>query len=98
MDSGFGVDASNAFFHDGYFRCADIAAECRKLAIDIGDANFIEIDEGEFADAGAGEGFGCPRAYPADSNDAYVSGAQALKAARGIKPGNATEACRVIAH
>ena len=73
MDSGFGVDAPNAFFHDRDLRCADIAAEGRQLAIDVGDANLIEIDEGEFADAGAGEGFGCPRAYPADSNDADMS-------------------------
>ena len=39
---------------------ADLAVDGMELAVDVGEADLVEVDQGEVADAGAGEGFDRP--------------------------------------
>ena len=56
-DATFGVDAEDAFAKDFNFGFADFGGKGGELPVDVADANFVEIDEGERTDTAAGEGF-----------------------------------------
>lgn len=86
-----GVDGADAMCEDVDFGFAEVGGEGGELAIDVGDADFVEIDEGKFAQAGSGEGFDGPGADAADADDADVTAAEFIEAGFGIEPGDATE-------
>lgn len=50
-DFGGGVDLADAIGHDAGFGVADVRGGCVELAVDIGDADIVHIDERDGADA-----------------------------------------------
>ena len=66
---GVGINEGHSIGEGGGFGVADGRGGGVNLTIGIGDAEVIEIDEGEFADSGAGEGFDRPRADAAEAHD-----------------------------
>lgn len=60
LDLGIGVDRSGALGHGIGFLSADLAIHRVELAIHIRDADFIEVDECQVADARSRECFDRP--------------------------------------
>lgn len=50
-DVAFWVNESDAFCHGVCLLFADFSIHGVELAVDVGDADFIEVDHGDFADA-----------------------------------------------
>lgn len=72
MDLAFWCYLLDAGGHHLGLRLAYGASEGVDLAVDVSDADFVEIDERELADARAGEGFCCPAADSTDADDGNV--------------------------
>ena len=60
LDFASWVDGECALGHGFGFLAADLAIHGVELAIHVGDADFVQIDECDVADAGSGEGFHGP--------------------------------------
>jgi len=69
------------------------------LSIDVGDAEIIEVDEGELADPAARKRFRSPGTHSADSDDGHVGPAKPPKGTFAIESGDSGKALeRVVAH
>ena len=79
VDGCLGMDGADALGHGIGFLSADLPVHGVELAVDVGEADFVEIDEGEVADAGAGESFDGPGADAANPDDGDVCGEEALE-------------------
>ena len=54
------IDRFDAACHGGSFLSANFTIHCVELAVDVGDADFIEVDHGDATNAGAGKGLDRP--------------------------------------
>ena len=79
VEAALGVDGTNARGHGADFGLANRAVHGVKLAIDVADAHFVEIDQGKLTDAAAGQGLNSPRTDATDAHDANMGLAQALE-------------------
>ncbi|MNC83292.1 hypothetical protein D3C75_1371640 [compost metagenome] len=61
------------------------------LAIGVGDADIIHVDQGDLVDAGTGQRLRRPGANPAYPHHADLGLAEGTKGALTIKTGNAPE-------
>jgi len=96
---GLGVDEVDPFGESGCLGSADGFGGGVDLAVGIGDAEVIEIDESEFSDTGAGEGFCGPRPHATQANDHDVASGEFFEGGESVKPGNASEAVeKVVGH
>lgn len=69
------------------------------LPVGVGEAEIIEIDEGELPDAGTGEGFDGPRADSAEANDHDVALGEFFERGDSVKSGNTSESVeKVLGH
>ena len=50
-DEAIGIDGVDAVGHGGGFEASNLAVHGVELAVDIAEANFIEIDQSQVADA-----------------------------------------------
>ncbi len=98
MDGGGGVDDANTVGEGFGFGLSDGGVEGVDLAVDVGDADFVEVHEGEAAEAGAGEGFDAPGTDAAEADDAHVGVAQACECGAAVEAGDAAEALVVVGH
>ncbi|MNJ60041.1 hypothetical protein D3C77_557520 [compost metagenome] len=92
------VDGPQALGHDLGLGAADIALLGMQLTVGIADADIIEVEQGDFAHAATGHGFGRPGADPADTDDGYVGLAQALQAVVTVQPGDTGKAWIFCTH
>src|SRR5690554_266121 len=67
-----------------------------ELAVDVGDADVVQVDEGNPADSAASQGLRRPGADPADADDAHMGSRQNIQGVLAVKPLDATETLRVI--
>ena len=67
-----GIDFRDAGFEHLDFGFADLAGERGQLAIDVADADFVKINQGQRPHATAGERLDCPRTDAAHADDADV--------------------------
>ncbi len=93
-----GIDAADAFGHDFDFDSANIRVERMKLTIHIADADLVEIDEREVADARACERFDSPRSHAANTDHANMGGTQTRERIHAEKPANATKSKFEVTH
>ena len=66
------------------------------LAVDIGDAEVIKVDEGEFSDSRACEGFGDPGTNPAQTNDHGVATGEFFECGLAVETCDAGETVEVV--
>ena len=71
-DLALGVDALDALGHDGCFWFSDSFRKGVNLAVHIGQAEVVEVHEGELANARTGQGFRCPGSDATDADDGEV--------------------------
>jgi hypothetical protein len=97
-DAAFGIDGADALGHDLHLRAANGFGEGVELAVDVGDADFVQIHQSDRADARAGQGFGGPSADPANANHRDMRRAQPRQARPAIEPGDAAKTIFKIRH
>ena len=68
------------------------------LAVGIAHADIVEVEQGNFAHATAGQCLGRPGADPADTDDRHMGQLQPLQAIVAVQPGNAGKAWIFCAH
>ena len=66
------------------------------LAVDIGNAEVIEVDEGEFPDSRACQGFGDPGTHPALTNDHGVAAVEFFESGLAVEACDAGETAEVV--
>lgn len=54
------MDRADAFGHGLGLLLADLPVHRVELAVHVGDADFVQIDEGQVTDAGTGQGLDGP--------------------------------------
>ena len=91
-----GIDEAKSVSDCFDFESADLSVEGGELSVDVGDADFVEVDECDFCDTGAGKCFGGPRADASDSDDGEVSGADTVEGFLPVEAGNSGEAVEVV--
>ena len=74
-DVGHGIDGEQTLAEGFHLHLADGLGGGHQLAVDVGDAYTVAVDEGEVADAAAHQALGAPRAYAAhaEDDDAHVA-------------------------
>src|SRR5262249_21970221 len=72
------IDFTEAFRHHADFLFSHQAADGMELAVGVGDANVVEVNESDAADAGAGEAFRGPTSDSAHADDHDVRAEQTL--------------------
>jgi len=82
MDVAIGIYRLHAASHHINFWFPKFRIQRVKLAIGITDANVVEIDEGDLADAGAGERFDGPGTDATQADDTNVGMADSFQAFR----------------
>jgi len=92
------VDRPQALGHHFDLGPPDLAFQRMGLAVGIADADIVQVEQGDFANATARQGLGRPRADPADADHCHMGIAQALQALVAIQPGNAGKAWILSAH
>ena len=68
MQGAIRVDEGDARGHDFHLGLAKFPGHGVKLAVDVADADIVEVHERERANAAAGERFDRPRADTADAD------------------------------
>ena len=76
-DFGVGVDVAQEAGGDVGLGLAEGGVEGKGMAVEVGRAELVEIDEGRVADGGAGEGFGGRSADGAEAGDDHAGAGQA---------------------
>lgn len=93
------VDDRDPFGEGLSFGLADCFGSGVNLPVGVRDAEVVEIDKSEFADAGAGQGLGSPRAYTTEPDDHDVALGKGVECQHPIKAANAPEAIeKVVGH
>ena len=92
------VDRPQALSHDLHLGPPHLPFQGMGLAVGVADADVVQIKQGNFTHAAAGQRFGHPRANPANTDHAHMGLAQALQPLVAIQPGNAGEAWIFCAH
>ncbi len=87
-----GVNRQGALGHRFGFLATYLPVHGVELTIDIGNADFIQIHEGQMTDARAGERLDSPRADTADADDGDPCFQKAIQRRLTIKPRNPAEA------
>ena len=95
-DPYLGVDRAEAVGEDGGFGFADGICRGVDLAVDIADAEVIEVDEREFSDSRACQGFGDPGTYPAQTNDHGMAGGEFVECGLAVEACDAGETVEVV--
>ncbi len=90
------VDGGDALRHDPDLFFPDGITEGMQLAVDVAQADLVMVDEGQGADATAGQGLHRPGPDPADADDADVHGAQVGDGGGAVQAFDAAEAFRVV--
>ena len=91
FDPAVGRDVEQTIAHHRDFRRAQRGAQRVHLTVQIGLGDVIEVDQGQVADAGAGQRLGGPRTDAADPHHAHMRGAQPRQAGVAEHPGDAAE-------
>jgi len=95
MHTQLGIDRAHASRDDVDLGMAIFAIECVQLAIGIGDADIVGIDDREFTDARARQRLYRPRADAAHADHAHVRARESRGGARTVKP---VDACKAFFH
>src|ERR1035441_6547504 len=98
MHNAVGINGSPAERQDLDIRLAELAVQRMELAVDVADANVIQIDESQLANAGPRQGFDRPGANPAEANNAYMGAPTPLKPFLSEQAANAAEAPFIVVH
>ena len=77
LDDGVGIDGAQAFGHDLGLGLAERALHRVQLAVGVGHADAIEVDQDDAAKAAAGQRLGGERAHPAQTQHRRGGGRQA---------------------
>src|SRR5690606_29288394 len=94
-----GVDHPDPLRHDHHLGLAHAAIQGMELAVDVGNADIIQINQGNPTNAAAGQGFRRPGADPADADDADMGSRQNIQGVLAVKPLDAAETLgKMIGH
>lgn len=97
-DFGGRVDGAEAFCHDRHFGSSKIFRGGVDLSVGVGDAEVVEVDEGEVADARAGEGLGGPGPDAADAYDRDASFVDPFGGGLAVEATDASETWGDVVH
>ncbi|MCY1420398.1 hypothetical protein D9M71_360150 [compost metagenome] len=92
------VDRPQALGHDLDLGPPHLPFQRMGLAVGVADADIVQVEQGNLAHAAACQGFGYPRAHPANTDHSHMGLAQTLQPLVAIQPGNAGEAWIFCAH
>ncbi|MCY1428057.1 hypothetical protein D9M71_439280 [compost metagenome] len=91
MDHAGRVDGADALGHHLHLGLAHGAFYGMHLAVGVGDADVVQVEQGDLAHSGAGQGLCRPGAHAADADHRHMGRLQPGKPVQAIKPGNAAE-------
>ena len=89
------VDGPQTLCH---YRDLDITngiGQCMDLAVSIGDADIVEVDQGDFTDTTARQSFRGPAAYATDTDHHNVGVAQQRQGRFAVKPGDTAKSLQI---
>ena len=86
VDNAIRVDGANPMFHNLHFWFSQFGGQRMDLSVDVADADVIQVNEREFANAGPGQRLNRPRANAAESNHAYMRQPQSPEAGCAEQP------------
>ena len=89
MDNDLGIDQLESVGHGVDLEAPDVAIVSRELAVHIGDADLIKIDQGDVTDAAAGDCFRSPGADSTESDHRDVRVKQARQRSGSVESGDA---------
>lgn len=95
-DAAGGIDEADTVGERRDLGTPDLPVERGELAIDVGDAHVVEVDQRDGPDATARESFRRPRPDAADADHAGVRRAQPFQRLASIKPRQPAEAVVII--
>src|SRR5690606_5287655 len=94
-----GIDAPDSLGHHHYLGLADGAIEGMDLAIDVGHADVVQVNQRDLADAAAGKRFRRPGADAANADDTDMGPGQGGQPTVAIQASNAAKpVIEVIGH
>lgn len=96
VNDEFRVDESHPFGERGDFEAPHRSVQRRELPVHIGDADLVEVNEGDLPDTAAGERFRSPGADPAHADDGDMRGAECWQGRRSVKTGDSREAVEIV--
>ena len=97
--AGFGIDQDDASGEGGSFRPGNGLGSGVNLAVGIGEAKVIGIDEGKLAHPGASEGFDGPRTDSAQADDHDMAAGEFLQVCESVESRDTAKAiAKVIRH
>ena len=97
-DVGVGVDVAQEAGGGFGLGLAEGGVEGEGMAVEIGRADFVEIDEDQVADGGAGEGFGGSGADGAEAGDDDAGAGQTREGGGAEQEFEAGEGRRHVEH
>ena len=89
MNDHLRIDQLESLGHGVDLEAPDVSIVSRELAVHIGAADLIEIDQGDRADPAAGERLRSPGSDPADSDHRDVRVEQAWQGSGSVESGDA---------
>ncbi|GAA16702.1 conserved hypothetical protein [Pseudomonas aeruginosa NCMG1179] len=98
MDPAGRVDGPDARRHHLDLGLAHRAFDGMHLAVGVGHADIIEVEQGNLADAAAGQRFRRPGTDPADADHRDVAIGQALQPLATVQPADTAEALFIHLH
>ncbi len=92
------VDRADARGHLVDLRLAHGAVDGLDLPVGIGDADVVQVEQADLADAAARQGLGDPGTDPAEPDHRHVRSGQPLEPVAPVKPGYAAETLLIDRH
>ena len=86
------IDGQAAFGQYRALAAAELPIQCMQLAVGVGKANLIRVDQGQLANAASGQRLDSPRSHAPQADHADVFAGQALGAATAVEPVDAGKA------
>jgi len=98
MDHTGRVDGADALGHHLHLGLADTAGDGMHLAVDVGDADVVQVEQGNLPDPGACQRFGRPGTDAADADHGHMGGLQAREAFLAVEAGDTAESfvCHLV--
>lgn len=92
----FRVDGAKAIGEDGGFGFADGLGDSVDLTVDIGNAEIIEVDEGEISNSRTCQGLSDPGTHTAETDNHGVAVGEILKDSLAVESADSSETIEVV--
>ena len=84
LHPAFRINPADTFRHHIHFQLTNITIQGMNLAVGIGNADIVHINQGNRADAGTRQRFGGPGTHPADTHHAHLRIVQTLQTGHAV--------------